>query len=270
MRALLLLASIPFLVSCAHAASKSRLKHVQAARTEARVPGARQAQAYAAAVHEAYQEGDYRAKSLQGVAESNDVIATIDRALPTASIDAPTLVAWRGMMFLDSGRPNEAFAEFDRSFVMGPNELAGKVLIEANARNNRPDLVGSLCAKTVPVVRGDDEKLKLIALCRKSMNALSPEGEMAWMSPELVAWYQDANARHIHAEIAENNARAERQQKERRVVRGMEQCSASCKEQGLYCQNDCHHDRACENRCVDINHACLDRCESRADDRLDR
>jgi len=270
MRTLLRTLPLLILASCGHSAIKARLQHVQAAKEEARVPGARQAQKYAAAIHEAYKAGDYRKRAERGLAEANDAIVVIDRALPTAGVDAPTLVAWRAMMLLDSGRPKNAFAEFNRSFQMGPNELAGKVLIEAYGRENRPDLVGPLCAKTVPVMRTSDDKLALIALCRKNMNAISPEGEMAWMSPELVAWYQAENAHRIGAEIEENNARIERQKQERRVVRSMEQCAADCKREGLYCQNDCRHSHACENRCVEINRACLDRCESHAHDQLDR
>jgi hypothetical protein len=41
-----------------------------------------------------------------------------------------------------------------------------------------------------------------------------------------------------------------------------------CKERGLTCENDCNGDQTCENRCVDWNHACLDRCESAAYEKL--
>lgn len=268
MRALLVV--VLFLASCGHSGSKVRLQQVQSAKANARIAGARQAQEYASAVHEAYKAGDYRAKDEVGSVEANNAIIEIDRALPTAGIDAPTLVAWRGMMFLDAGRPNEAFSEFNRSFEMGPNELAGTMLIDAYGQGSRPDLVGPLCAKTVPVIRSDDDKLAMIARCRKRMNALSPEGEMVWMSPELVAWYQAENARRIGAEIDADNARSKRQKQERHVVRGMEECAATCKKEGLYCQNDCHRDHVCEERCVGINHACLDRCEAHANDRLDQ
>jgi hypothetical protein len=246
------------------------MAHVSSAKTEALAGGARQAQEFAAAVHKAYESGDFAKRSDVGVASANDVIGAIERALPTAGIDAPTLLAWRAIMLLDIGRRDAGYVELNRSFEAGPNELAGTMLIDAASQQNRPDLVGPLCAKTVPAVRTDDGKLALIARCRKRMNALSVEGEMVWMSPELVAWYQGENASRLHAQVDADNARIERKREEQSVVHRMEQCSASCKEQGLYCQNDCRRDRVCENRCVEINHACLDRCESRAHDALGR
>ncbi|MDI1444019.1 hypothetical protein [Polyangium sp. 6x1] len=246
------------------------MQRVRTAKEEARIPGARQAQEYASAVHEAYKAGDYRKRAELGATNASDAISVIDRAIPTAGVDAPTLVAWRATLLLDSGKPRDAYAEYHRSFEMGPNEIAGKALIEAYGQQNRPDLVGPVCAKTVPVLHNDDDKLAMIATCRKNMNALSPEGEMAWMSPELVTWYQAENERRLGAQVEANNARIERQKQEQHVVRDMEQCAANCKREGLYCQNRCRHDNACENRCVEINHACLDRCESEAHDKLGR
>jgi hypothetical protein len=128
-----------------------------------------------------------------------------------------------------------------------------------------------MCAQTVDIMRTDDDKLSLIALCRSNMNAASPEGEMAWMSPALVQWYQGENARRMQQQIDTQNAQAERDRYENRVVHRMEQCSASCKEDGLRCQNRCDQgDSVCDNRCVEINHACLDRCEAHAREKLDQ
>lgn len=268
MRRLLPLLLLSFVVSCS--GTKGRTRQITSARAEALGGGARQAQEFAAAVHRAYESGDYAKRSEVGVGNANEAIGTIERALPSAGIDAPTLLAWRAIMLLDMGRHDEGYAELNRSFEAGPNELAGSMLIDVASKQNRPDLVGSLCARTVPVVPTDEGKLALIARCRKRMNALSSEGEMVWMSPELIDWYQGANASRMHAQIDADNARVERQRQEQSVVRRMEQCSASCKEQGLYCQNSCRRDRVCENRCVEINHACLDRCESQAHDALGR
>ena len=95
---------------------------------------------------------------------------------------------------------------------------------------------------------------------RKQMNAATPEGEMAWMSPELVTWYQAENARRLEAQIQYEQQVAAQQREENRIVRRAESCSLSCKERGLRCQNSCEGDVTCENRCVEINHACVDRC----------
>ena len=267
-RTLIPILLISFVVSCS--GTKGRLRHVTSAKSEAHAGGARQAQDFASVVHQAYLSGDYAKRVELGVVDANDVIATIERVLPTAGVDTPTLLAWRAIMLLDMGRRQEGSIELNRSFEVGPNELAGTMLIDAAGQQNRPDLVGPLCARTVPAVRTDEGKLALIARCRKRMNALSVEGEMVWMSPELVAWYQGENANRLHAVVDADNARIERKRQEQSVVHGMEQCSASCKEQGLYCQNDCRRDHKCENRCVEINHACLDSCESRAHEALGR
>ncbi|WP_205633806.1 hypothetical protein [Labilithrix luteola] len=272
MRRLLFLALLLSASSACSACSgsKGRIQHVQSARVHAANGGVRQAQEFAAAVDGAFKAGDYKKKAKAGVIDAGEAMQAIDRVLPMAGVDGPTLVAWRAVLLLDVGRTNDAFSEYNRSFAMGPNELAGTALIDHYSQANRPDLAGEVCAKTVPALRTTDAKLEMIARCRKRMNAISPEGEMAWMSPELVDWYQTENARRLGAAVEADNARAERQRQEQRVVRGMEQCSASCKERGLYCQNNCRHDPLCDQRCVEINRACLDRCESKAYDSLDR
>ena len=266
----LVLASIVLvLAACGPSAAQLRQQRVQQSRAAAQVAAPRQAQEFAMAVHAAHRAGDYKANVALGVADASEVVAVIDRALPQAGVDAPTLVAWRGLMLLDLERANDALAELERSVAMGPNQLAGEVLVDVYGAANRPERVGPICAAMVPALRDDDDKLSFIARCRRNMNALSNEGEMAWMSPELITWYQAENARRLGAEIDAMNARAERDRYEQSVVRSMEQCTASCKEQGLYCQNDCpRYDQQCDSNCVEINHACLDRCEARARQQL--
>jgi hypothetical protein len=269
MRRALIAIVVAAVAACGPSAGQLRLQRVQQSREQARVPGPRQAQEFAVAVHAAHQAGDYKANPQVGAADASEAIAVIDRALPSAGVDAPTLVAWRALMLLDLDRADDALAELERSFALGPNQTAALVLVDVYGGANRPDRVGPICARMVPALRDDDDKLDFIARCRRNMNALSPEGEMAWMSPELIAWYQGENARRLGAEIDAENARAERERYEQSVVRSMEQCSATCKEQGLYCQNDCpRYDQQCDDNCVEINHACLDRCEARARQQL--
>ena len=257
------------LVACGPSAAQLRAQRVQSARIEARTPGPRQALELATAVHAAHNAGDYKANPAVGEADSREALAVIDRALPSAGVDAPTLIAWRALMLLDLHYTDDALKELERSFALGPNETAATILVDVYGGANRPDRVGPICAQMVPALRSDDDKLDFIARCRRNMNAVSPEGEMAWMSPELVAWYQAENARRLGAEIDAMNARAERERYEQGVVRQMEQCSASCKEEGLYCQNDCgRYDQHCQDNCVEINHACLDRCVARAKQQL--
>lgn len=271
MRAALAL-PIALLVACAPSAAELRGQRLSSARSAAaQLPGARQAAELAQAIHAAALAGDYRTRPTVLQADVNLAVTTIDRAVPSAGPDAPMLVAWRGMMFGDLGKLAEMKAEFERSFQLGPNKLAGQNLVLIYGAANDRDRVGQTCNATIGVLRDSDDKLDLIALCRKNMNAATPEGEMAWMSPELVTWYQGENAARLRAEIDAENARREQERHENRVVRQTEQCAATCKEDGLYCQNECDRgDQACDNRCVEINHACLDRCESRAYEKLDR
>jgi hypothetical protein len=259
------------LLSCGSSPAQLRLQRVQEARAgAASVAGSRQAYAFAEAVHAAYLAGDYRSNPRALATDTADAIAAIDRATPSAGVDTATLIAWRGLMLLDTGRPNDALLELERAFALGPNEIAGRALIPTYGRANRPDRVGQVCAATVPVLRSDDDKLSLIAMCRQNMNAASNEAEMAWMSPELLAWYQTENARRLGAQIQATNAQREREREEQRIVRQTEQCTASCKESGLRCQNECYGDPSCERRCVGINQACVDRCTSRAYEQLDQ
>lgn len=268
-RSILLLAA---LAACGPSAQQLRTQHIANARMSAQQrPGPKQAVELADAIHSAYQAGDYKQnpQALQG--DVTLALQTIDRAVITAGIDGPTLVAWKGLLYTDVQRYKEGLAAFQESFQMGPNKVAGRNLIVIYGAANQPQQVGEICNATINVLRSDDEKLDLIAMCRTNMNAASPEGEMAWMSPQLVQWYQGENARRMQAQIDMENARAERNRYEQRVVRQTEQCAAHCKEKGLECQNDCGRgDQACDNRCVEINHACLDRCESRAYEKLDQ
>lgn len=265
----LLFAALLALCACAPSPSAQRAQRIANARAEARTAGPRQALDYALAVHAAHREGDYRKDPARGVAEAGDAIATLDRAIPSAGVDAPTLVAWRAILLLDQDRPADALSELERSFALGPNRTAADLLVMVYGGRNQPERVGEVCRQMVAALTDDDDRLTMIATCRKNMNAVSPAGEMAWMPPELVAWYQAENARRLGAAIEAEQAAAERERFELSVVREMEQCSATCKERGLTCQNRCRPgDELCLDRCVEINHACLDRCEAAARQQL--
>ena len=147
--------------------------------------------------------------------------------------------------------------------------MAGKYLIVIYGTANRTQDVSRICLATVRAVDDTDERMSLISLCRRHMNAASIEGEIAWMDPAIAAWYRDELTRREQAERVAEQRRAERARQERVVVRQTEQCAASCKETGLRCQNRCEGGQNCEQRCVEINRACVDRCESAAYEQLD-
>lgn len=250
-------------------ASQRRAERVTAATSEAsRLPGPRQAQELAIAVNQAALAGDYANDQARLDGDAGRAIAALDRAVEHAGVDAPRLVAWRALMLIHLGQGPDALRELERSFAMAPNPLAGQHLILIYGGLGQPDRVGATCVATVDVLTDADERLEIIASCRASMNAASVEGELAWMTPEQRTWYQDENARRMEAAIDAANQQREQDRRDQRVVRWMEQCAATCKESGLRCQNRCDGDAACDERCVGINRACLDRCEAQAYDAL--
>jgi hypothetical protein len=253
------------LASCAPSAWQVRQQTVLQTRDAARrLPGARQAQQLAEAVHAACRAGDYQTQRARLQKDAQEARDLIDQTVPNAGVDAATLVAWRALLDADLGQYREANQDFLRSFQLAPNALAGRSLIVIYGGANETLKVGETCNATLPVLPGDDDRLELIALCRKNMNAASKEGEMAWMSPALVQWYQAENARRLGAAVDAIDARAERERQERFVLRESQQCTAACRQGGLLCQNDCYGDGTCQHRCVQANRACADGCTSRA------
>lgn len=268
-RAMRTLVLLVVLAACGPSAQQVRAQRVASTRMDAQArTGARQALAYAEAVHAAAASGDYGKQPDRLALDTSDAIRVLDLAIPNAGIEASTLVAWRAQMFLDAGHIAEAREEYVRSWQMQPNKRAGYVLIGYHGGRNEPQRVGEYCNAMIDIVKTSDERLDVIATCRKHMNAATPEGEMAWMSPELVSWYQAENARRLHAQIEYEQQVAAQQREENRIVRRAEQCSLSCKERGLRCQNRCDGDAECDNRCVEINHACVDRCVAEAKEEL--
>src|SRR5690348_16647534 len=72
MRRLLPFLLLSFVVSCS-GGTKGRTRQISTAKAEALGGGARQAQEFAAAVHHAYEAGDYAKRSEVGVTNANEV-----------------------------------------------------------------------------------------------------------------------------------------------------------------------------------------------------
>jgi hypothetical protein len=249
----------------------SSLGNVDAARADAtRVPGPRQARDLAEAVAHAYELGDYASRTQRLKADADAAIAALDGVIPRAGDDTALLMAWRGMMYVLAGRNDEVRGELEASFALRPTLLAATVLVPVYGQALERDRVVATCRATAGQALSDDERMSLIALCREHMNAATREGETAWMTPELAAWYRDEQAHREHEARVAAAEQAERDRAEQRIVRRMEQCAYQCKEDGLRCQNRCEHDDTCESRCVEINHACLNRCEAVAHEDLGR
>lgn len=255
------------LTACGPTAAEVRLRSVDRARVDAAAqPGARQLQGLADAIHTAYRAGDYKHQPAALTAQVAEAIRLIDRAVTQPSVDNATLIAWKGLLQIDAGDAAPGFASLQESFALAPNAMAGRSLIVIYGTANRRDDLSRVCRATFHAIDRADDRVDVITLCRHHMNAASIDGEIAWMDPQIAAWYRDELTRREDAQrVADEQAR-----RERRVVRQTEQCAASCKETGLRCQNRCGGDRSCDQRCVEINHACLDRCESVAYEKLDR
>jgi tetratricopeptide (TPR) repeat protein len=260
----LLTAAALLLVACGPSLQQRALADVASARSEAHAqPGARQAEVYADAIDTAYKAGAYRDAPHALAADVDDAIAMLEAAALSAGPDAPTLIAWRGLLLTHAARYEEAFAALERSMALGPNLMAARNLILIYGTANQPAKVGEVCAVTVPTLTVNDA-YELVGWCMEHMNALSDEAALAWASPEIVAWYQEERERRAEQRDAELRAAEAQRSREQRVVRETEMCAADCKETGLACQNDCYGGADCEARCVEINGACLDRCESEA------
>jgi tetratricopeptide (TPR) repeat protein len=251
--------------ACGPSLQQRALDDVTRSRNEAHArPGARQAQAYAEAIHAAHQAGAYKDRPQVLAADVDDALVVLDVASGSAGRDAGTLIAWRALILTDAGRYEQAFAEFERSMAVGPNLTAARNLILIWGTASKPDRVGEVCAATVPELAEVDDAYLLITECMQHMNALSDDAALAWASPDIVAWYRDERDRRQQAYAAELRARQRQDAREQEVVRETEICAADCQERGLRCQNKCYDDADCEERCVGIFEACKDRCVSDA------
>jgi len=262
---LLFVAVFLALTGCASAP----LAQVDAARADAvRTPGARQAQAFANAVSSAARNGEYNKFPKTFARDTAEAIDLLDRTMQTAGPDTATLIAWRAVILRVQGHEDEAVAEMERSFATMPNELAGEALVTLYGQRADVASVGRICAPLCMSIDDNDERMRMINVCRDNTNATSAEGETAWMPPELVRWYRVERERRHEAQVDAQVRQAEQDREERVVVRQMEQCTADCKQRALYCQNKCYGRVDCENRCVDINNACVDGCAAEAREKL--
>ena len=252
-------------VGCASPQSRAILDNVEQTGSAARDrPGARQVADYAQAIHSAYLAKLYANKPADGEARVTEALQMLTSAEGSYPDAAPTLVAWRGVLLTDIGSYDEAWAELERSFALQPTYLSAGNIVVVFGAGNMPDKVAETCAVAVPYLSDPTERWDLIDLCVENMNALDENAALAWAAPQDAEFYR-AERRNRAVEREENQRRAEqRERHEQQVVREMEVCSASCKERGHICLNDCYGDQTCEDNCVQANHACLDQCEARA------
>ena len=258
---------VALLIVCAHSAcgSSPELARVQRTGAEAEArPGAKQVAAYAEALHSAHLSKVYAKNRAEFVRRAEEALAMLDSAAKAQPQAAPTLVAWKGLLFTDIERLEEGWAAFNQSMAMQPNKLAAQNLVQVYGLANKPDKVGEICAQTTQHISAPDERFQFIKHCMDNTNALDENGALAWASPADRAFYQAEREHRQSAAAASAQAAAEKEAYEQQVVREMEICAGRCKERGHLCIKDCYGDQRCEQSCIEANRACVDQCESRA------
>ncbi len=251
-------------------ASMDRRGQVDKAAAElAGQPGPRTSVAYARQLHDAFGAGAYQGRAADFTTRAEQGLAALAASEPAAASDAPVLVAWRGLLLADLGRPAPSWYELQRSLALRPTLLAARAVVPAWSKSGRTDQVGATCAQTAAALNGD-ELYALVQLCREQMNAVSEEAAMAWATPEVRAFYQQEKARRDADMDALAQGAAVRRQQEQHAIRDMEICSSHCKERAYMCANQCGGDGDCRQNCLGANTACVDACESRANRSLGR
>lgn len=257
------------LAACMPSPGQLALNQVGTTRVEAHQrPGARQAQAYADAIDTAYKADAYKQNPRGLALDVDDALAVLDAASMPGGPDAPTLIAWKGLLLVDAGRFEDGFHMFEASQQMAPNLMAARNLVVIYGTANQPQKVGEVCAATVPVLVNPDDQYALIEHCNHNMNAISDETAMAWASRDIVAWYQQERARRAQIAAAEDEKQAQHDAYQRRVVSDAHVCADRCNQRGYQCEGRCGNDQSCQDSCVDADHACVQACTDEGNGRL--
>lgn len=267
----ILLTAVLFILTQSSCGSSPELDRVQrtGAAAQAR-PGAKQVAAYAQALHSAHLSKAYKKNPAEFTRRVEEALAMLDSAAESQPQAAPTLVAWKGLLFIDIDRLEEGWAAFNQSMKLKPNMLAAQNLVQIYGVANKPTKVGEICARTTRHISAPDERYQFIKHCMENTNALDENGALSWASRADRAFFQAERQRRRNEAAASAQAAAEREAYEQRVVRQMEICAGRCKERGHLCMNDCYNDERCEKNCIEANHSCVAQCESRAYKALER
>jgi tetratricopeptide (TPR) repeat protein len=252
-------------LACGPSLQQQHLTTVESRRAEARErPGARQALAYAEAVHDAYRAKAYEGQPARLTADVEEAVDLLGRAAANHPQDAPTLVAWQGLLLADGERYEESFAAFERSMAIKPNYTAASNLVLVWGTAAKPDQVAQVCQATVGHLADRGELYRFIAHCMEHMNAVSEEASLAWADQATRDfYYQERGERQAEAQQAAREREAQLA-RERAVERDVELCISDCKQTGYACINDCYGDAACEQVCERSYQACLDACDADA------
>ncbi len=266
---LLALVSVPVVASLAACSLSPQTKRAQAiydARDRAsRTYLASDAIELAMAIHYAFEQGDYASNYAQ---LSSDVLSAqyaLERVTIDGASETPVVIAWRGVMYEDSGRITEAREEYRKSFELQPTFLAASKLIPIYGTFHDADSVVNTCKRTYPTLTKVDKQMELIGVCAKELTKLVPKDQtLAWLDPQAAAWYQREVDRRQKAALAEQEAARARKERAQKVAQYMQRCSSTCHDRGVACQDRCTGDQVCQETCEASYNTCVDGCEAAA------
>lgn len=220
----------------------------------------------AMAIHHAYEQGDYASNYAQLSSDALSAHYALQRVAVDGSPETPLVLAWRGVMYEDTGRVTEAREEYRKSLELQPSFLVAAKLVPIYGTFHDAESVIHTCKLAYPVLNKVDKQIGLIEVCEKELSRLVPKDQtLAWLDPQAAAWYQREVARREKAALAEQELRRQRKERAEKVATYVQRCATACHGKGVACQDACTPgDPACNARCETSYNACVDRCEAAA------
>lgn len=257
---------VPVLASCSLAPQTKRAQAIYDAREKAnRSFLTTDAIELAMAIHHAFEQGDYASNYAQ---LSSDVLSAhyaLERVMNYTPENTPTVLAWRGVMYEDTGRVTQAREEYRRSMELRPTFLAATKIVPLHGTFHDADSVVDVCKRTYPTLTEVDKQVALIEVCTKELARLVPKEQLlAWLDPQSAAWYHRELERRAKQALAEQEARRVRKERAEKVAAYVQRCSSTCHDDGVSCQARCSHDSVCNERCERGYNTCVDNCETAA------
>lgn len=158
-------------------------------------PGAVEAATYGQALHDAAAARAFADNPAEFRRRADEALAALTRNEPTAGPDKPKLAALRGLLLLDLGRNDDAWAELQRSMALRPTLLAASATVPALRQQGRHDDVVQTCDRCAGAITDRSELYKLIQLCAANMDAPDGAAALAWATPEQRAFFNAETAR---------------------------------------------------------------------------
>ena len=222
--------------------------------------------AFAQAIHTAYEQGDYTANFAQLSSDTLNAQYALERALGDGAADTASVLAWRGILYEDTGRVTEAREEYRKSFELRATFLVGSKLVPIYGSFHDAESVTNTCKRTYSALNRVVEQLAMIDRCKKELQPLVPAAQtLAWLDPQAAAWYARESERRDKAAVAEQEQRRLRKERAEQVAAYVQRCAATCHDRGVACQEGCRSgDPVCQDRCETQYDGCLDACETAA------